>query len=224
MDDIQVPISSKSPRLLDQVRRLMRERKLAYTTEKTYLHWIRRYIRFHKMRHPSEMGAVEVDEFLSWLAVERRVSPSTQAIALNALVFLYERFFEKSLGSLTFKRSRTQRRIPEVLSHDEAMAIIRLIDHKPICLLVKLLYGSGLRQAECCSLRIKDINFSMSELIVRHGKGRKDRRTVLPDLLHTDLAVQINARRYRTPGSFPYHGLRLHVHYYGKWRGQQGFV
>ena len=193
MDDIQVPIASKSPRLLDQVRRLMRERKLAYTTEKTYLHWIRRYIRFHKMRHPSEMGAVEVDEFLSWLAVERRVSPSTQAIALNALVFLYERFFEKSLGSLTFKRSRTQRRIPEVLSHDEAMAIIRLIDHKPICLLVKLLYGSGLRQAECCSLRIKDIDFSMSELIVRHGKGRKDRRTVLPDLLHTDLAVQINA-------------------------------
>jgi len=139
------------------------------------------------------MGTTEVDQFLSWLAVRRQVAPNTQAIALNALVFLYERFFNRSLENLVFKRSRTQRRTPQVLSHDEAMIIINLIKKNPINIMVKLLYGSGLRQAECCSLRIKDIDFSMSELIVRHGKGRKDRRTVLPCSLHTELEAQIRA-------------------------------
>ena len=88
MDDIPTPIARRSRRFLDQVRRCMRDRKLAYSTEKTYLHWIRVFIRFHKMRHPTQMGAAEVDAFLSWLSIERRVAPGTQAIALNALVFL----------------------------------------------------------------------------------------------------------------------------------------
>ncbi|MFQ5636282.1 MAG: integron integrase, partial [Gammaproteobacteria bacterium] len=175
------------------VRYAMRERKLAYTTEKTYVHWIRAYIRFHKMRHPVDMGAAEVDEFLSWLATVRRVAPGTQAIALNALVFLYERFFEQQLGELAFTRSRVQRRIPEVLSHEEAMKIIGLIDRHPIQLMLKLMYGSGLRQAECCSLRVKDIDFSMAELIVRRGKGGKDRRTVLPESIRNDLSRQVDA-------------------------------
>jgi len=194
MDDIPKPIATgRSGRFLDQVRCAMRDRKLAYSTEKTYLHWIRAFIRFHKMRHPSQMGAVEVDAFLSWLAIHRRVAAGTQAIALNALVFLYQRFFERELGELTFSRSRVQRRIPQVLSHHEAMEIITRIKNRTIQLMVKLMYGSGLRQAECCSLRVKDINFSMSELIVRRGKGGKDRRTVLPESLRNGLTTQIDA-------------------------------
>jgi len=192
VDDIPTPVRQGATRLLDQVRYRMREHNLAFTTEKTYLHWIRSFIRFHRMRHPADMGAHDVDAYLSWLATVRRVSPGTQAIALNALVFLYERFLDQELGQLAFTRSRVQRRIPEVLSHSEAMKIIGLIGRQPIQLMVKLMYGSGLRQAECCSLRVKDVNFSMCELIIRRGKGGKDRRTVLPDSLRTLLTRQID--------------------------------
>ncbi len=190
MDDIPISIAAQPTRLLDQVRQRMREIGLAYSTEKTYLHWIRSFIRFHRRRHPRNMGAAEIDAFLSWLAVQRGVAPGTQAIALNALIFLYHRFFEHDIGQLTFTRARRKQRLPQVLSHDEAMSIISRIK-PPIRLIVQLLYGSGLRQAECCSLRIKDIDLSMSELIVRQGKGGKDRRTVLPDTLRAALENQI---------------------------------
>ena len=123
MDDIPVPLNRHRPRFLDQVRAAMRERNLAYSTEKTYMRWIRGFIRFHKYRHPQEMGAREVDAYLSWLAVVRQVSPRTQSVALNALVFLYHRFFEIELGNLVYSRPLPKHRVPQVLSHHEAMCV-----------------------------------------------------------------------------------------------------
>jgi len=190
MDDIPVSVARRPVKLMDKLRMHMREQGLAYTTEKTYLHWIRSFIRYHGRRHPRDMGTAEVDAFLSWLAVRRHVSPATQAIALNALVYLYRRFFDRDLNELSFRRARPKRRIPQVLSHREAVEIIDRI-RPPIRWMIQLMYGSGLRQAECCSLRIKDIDFAMNEIVVRLGKGNRDRRTLLPDILRGPLQQQI---------------------------------
>ncbi len=190
VDDVRAPIEGRPTRFMDQMRLLMRERGLAYSTEKTYLHWIRAFIRFHHMRHPQEMGAAEVDEYLSWLATVRQVSPATQGIALNALVFMYRRRFARDLGDLNYSRARKRQQIPQVLTHAEAMRLIDTMRH-PAKLAVQLLYGSGLRQAECLNLRVKDIDFGMGEIVVRIGKGGKDRRTLLPDSLVEDLHQQV---------------------------------
>lgn len=191
MDDIPVPIERRAPRLLDEVRRLMRERHMAYSTEKTYVHWIRSYIRFHRNRHPRELGAADVDRYLSWLAVTRRVSPGTQAIALNALVFLYQKCLEIELGKLDFERPKPRRRIPQVLTHGEATTIIARLS-SPASLIIRLIYGSGCRVMECCRLRVKDIDFGMREILVRDGKGNKDRRTLLPQSLFHELEEQVS--------------------------------
>ncbi len=194
MEDVRTPLPEKPDRFLDRLRVHMRGRPLAYTTEKTYLHWIRGYIRFHKRRHPREMGAREVDEYLSWLAAERHVSPATQAIVLNALVYMYKHYFKEDLGGLQFRRARPKQRIPQVLTHAEALAMIETI-HYPVRLAFELLYGAGLRQAECLNLRIKDIDFGMHEIIVRHGKGGKDRRTLLPGSMANHLEEQVERVR-----------------------------
>jgi integron integrase len=173
----------------------MRERQLAYATEKTYLYWIRGFIRFHKLRHPQEMGGPEVDAYLSWLALHKQVSPATQAIVLNALVYMYKRHLQRELGNLQFRRARPKRRVPQVLTHAEAVALISAI-HEPVRLAFQLLYGSGLRQAECLNLRIKDIDFGMHEIIVRSGKGGKDRRTLLPETLTERLESQVENVRH----------------------------
>ena len=190
MDDIPIPLRIRRPRFLDEVRLAMRRRNLAYATEKTYLYWIRLFIRFHEFRHPRQMGAAEVDKFLSWLAVERHIAPATQAIALNALVFLYQKFLGVDLGQLTFTRPAAKRRIPQVLTHREALLVISELK-PPVKLMVQLLYGSGLRSIECCRLRVKDMDFGMSEVLVRDGKGRRDRRTILPESLAPALREQI---------------------------------
>jgi integron integrase len=196
MDDIPKPLELKRPRLLDGVRRIMRERHMAYSTEKTYVHWIRSYIRFHRNRHPRELGAPEVDRYLSWLAVQRNVSPGTQAIALNAIVFLYHKCLEIDLGKLDFERPKPRRRIPNVLTHAEAVDIIARISTRcSASLIIRLIYGSGLRVMECCRLRVKDIDFGMNEIIVFDGKGNKDRRTLLPQSLIRDLEDQIKRVR-----------------------------
>ena len=144
MDDVPVPLNRSKPRLLDEVRTVMRRRNLAYSTEKTYLTWIRSYIRFHKYRRPKNLGAKEVDAYLSWLAVVRRVSPRTQSVALNALVFLYHRFFDVELGDLSFSRPPQKRQVPQVLTHDEAMLVLGHLNY-PYSLMAKLMYGTGLR-------------------------------------------------------------------------------
>ena len=194
MDDIPVPVDRYPRRFLDQVRVAMRERNLAYSTEKTYIRWIGGFIRFHKCRHPKDMGGVEVDAYLSWLAVVRQVSPRTQSVALNALVFLYHRFLDIELGKLAYKRPKPRHRVPQVLSHAEATDIISRIQC-PISIMVKLMYGSGLRSMECCRFRVKDLDFEMQELIVRDGKGGKDRRTILPESVVAALHRQVGRVR-----------------------------
>ncbi len=191
IEDVRQPVPDKPQRFLDRLRLHMRGSGLAYTTEKTYLHWIRNFIRFHRRRHPDDMGATEVDEYLSWLATQRQVSPATQAIVLNALIYLYKRFLSKDLGELQFRRARPKRRVPQVLSHEEAIAIIDKVGPPAPRLIIRLLYGAGLRQAEALNLRVKDVDFSMNEIFVRGGKGNKDRRTLLPANLRKALQYQV---------------------------------
>ncbi len=191
IDDIPVPLQRSNPRFLDKLRASMRSRKLSYSTEKTYIHWIKSFVRYNKMRHPNQLGAREVDAYLTWLAVDRLVSPGTQAIALNSLIFLFQKFLGRELGQLTYTHSKPKRRLPQVLNHEESLRIIDHMRGQPK-LMVQILYGSGLRQAECCSLRIKDVDFGMNELIVRCGKGNRDRRTLLPRSLIPDLRTQIS--------------------------------
>jgi len=190
MDDIRMPLQPNSPRLLDRFRWFIRQQQLALATEKTYVHWARQFIIFHKKRHPDQMGATEIDEFLSWLAITRRCSPATQSQALNALVFLYKRFLNKEIGALLFTRPAYKKRPPVVFSHEEAQSVIHSLQGSWF-IMASLMYGAGLRVMECCRLRIKDVDFGMNELVVRDGKGGKDRRTVLPSSLKPLLREQV---------------------------------
>ena len=172
--------SVSKPRLREQVRAVMRLHHYSIRTEKAYWYWIRYFIRFHKLRHPAEMGAVEVNAFLSWLAVEREVAAATQNLALNALVFLYARVLQQPLGEVgEVVRAKRARRIPVVLTHIEATHIIDLLA-QPYQLLAALMYGAGLRVVEAARLRIKDVDFDRQVITVHDGKGAKDRTTLLP--------------------------------------------
>jgi len=170
----------RSP-FLEEVRRAVRVRHYSIRTEKTYLHWIKRYILFHGKRHPSEMRETEVAEFLSHLAISRRVSASTQNQALNALVFLYRVVLERPLESIEgIVRAKRPQRLPVVLDPGEVRRILTCLEGAH-WLAACLMYGSGLRLMECLRLRVMDIDFSHRAIIVRHGKGGKDRVVTLPD-------------------------------------------
>ncbi|RPI50173.1 MAG: integron integrase [Acidobacteria bacterium] len=169
------------PKLLDQVRYAIRVRHYSRRTEEVYVTWIRRFIGFHSMRHPREMGAAEVRAFLGWLAVRRRVSASTQNQALSAVLFLYRGVLQVDLGDVgQVPRARTPVRVPVVLTAAEVRAVFAHLSGVP-WLVVALLYGCGLRLQECLELRVKDIDFERREVTVRRGKGQKDRRVMLPD-------------------------------------------
>ena len=180
MDDVPVAVNPSSPRFIDQLRLFMRARHMAWATEKTYVLWTRRFIHFHKKRHPAEMGEAEIEAYLNYLAVTAGVAPGTQAIALNALIFLYKQFLQKEPGKLHYQPARQKRRLPVVFSHQEASSIIKQLKGS-YHLMGLLMYGCGLRVMECLRLRVKDIDFEMKEIVVREGKGGKDRRTVLPE-------------------------------------------
>ena len=158
----------------------MRVKHYSLRIEKSYTHWIRRYIYFHKKRHPQDMGASEVQSFLSHLAVHQQVSASTQNQALNALVFLYKHVLKQELGVVEAIRARRPKRLPVVLSREETQKILSLLSGVNQ-IIGSLLYGSGLRLTECLRLRIKDIDFEANHMIVRDGKGFKDRVTILPE-------------------------------------------
>lgn len=190
MDDVPIPVNPASTRFIDQLRLFIRSRHMAWATEKTYVLWIRRYIRFHKKRHPAEMGAVEIETYLNHLSLESGVSPRTQAIALNALMFLYKQFLQKEMGLLAYEPAKQKQRVPVVFSHSEAMSVIGNLKGS-YWLMAMLMYGCGLRVNECMRLRVKDIDFEMKELVVRDGKGAKDRRTVLPEKVIPMLREQI---------------------------------
>lgn len=184
-------LSPRSPRLLDQVRDALRLRHYSLRTEHAYLGWIKRFIFFHDKRHPREMGAAEVEAFLTWLAVEGRVSASTQGQALAALLFLYKQVLGVDLPWLDeVVRAKRPQRVPTVLTPDEVGAVLAQIDGVQQ-LMASLLYGTGMRLMECLRLRVKDVDLARREVTIREGKGDKDRRTVLPASLIPVLEVQL---------------------------------
>ncbi|MCU1289246.1 MAG: integron integrase [Acidobacteria bacterium] len=180
-------------KLLDQVRSTMRMRHYSYQTEQTYIKWIRRYIFFHNVRHPGEMGAAEVEAFLSHLAVEGDVSASTQNQALSAVLFLYKEVLKTDLPWLgAFTPAKKSGHIPVVLTKDEVKLIINQLSGTN-WIIANLLYGSGLRLNEALRLRVKDLDFGFRQIVVRDGKGAKDRFTVLPTKLIEPLQKQLTA-------------------------------
>ena len=173
-------------KLLDQVRDAICLKHFSIRTEQAYVNWIKRYIHFHNVRHPAEMGKPEVQAFLTHLAVERNVAASTQNQALSALLFLYKKVLHQDLGPIEAMRARKPKRLPSVLTKAE---IRRVLDHLSgtHLLMAKLLYGSGLRLMECLRLCVKDLDFAQHQIFVRDGKGEKDRVTMLPESLVSPL-------------------------------------
>ena len=199
-DGSHVPLPAQRPRLLDEVRRALRLRHYSRRTERAYVGWIRRFILFHGRRHPREMGAEEVTRFLSALATEGKVSASTQSQALAALLFLYAEVLESRLPWLNeIVRASRPRHLPVVLSRDEVRAALEQLSGAPQ-LITFLLYGAGLRLLEALRLRVKDVEFDARQIVVRGGKGDKDRVTLLPgaavDALRRqlDVAARMHAR------------------------------
>jgi site-specific recombinase XerC len=176
------PPTAPKPKLLDQVRQAIRTRHYSDKTEKAYVHWIKRYIFFHNKRHPMEMAEPEIGRFLSSLATEGHVSASTQNQAFNAVLFLYHQVLAKKISLVDgVVRAKRARHAPVVLTRDEVKKIADCMNGVPR-LMTLILYGADLRLIECCRLRVKDIDFAQNEIMVRSGKGNKDRHTPLPTI------------------------------------------
>ena len=185
----------QEPGLLAVTREKMRTRHLALRSEQTYLQWIRRYVVFHKRRHPRELGATEVEQFLTHLAVDRKVSAATQNQALQALLFLYRHVLEIDLPWLTnVTRAVAPKRLPVVLTRAEVSALLSQLEGTS-WLVASLLYGSGLRLMEGLRLRVKDLALERGELMVREAKGGKDRITMVPAALQTPLRAHLSKLR-----------------------------
>ena len=181
-----------SERLMERVRRAIRVRHYSRRTEEAYAVWIRRYIAHHRMRHPSELGAEHISQFVSSLATDRHVSESTQNQALSAVLFLYRVVLSKDVGSIDgIVRASVPRRLPVVLSRTGVSAILSHLEGQP-WLVVGLLYGAGLRLQEALELRVKDIDIDRRQLAVRQGKGRKDRVALLPDRVRVRLVEHLH--------------------------------
>jgi len=177
----------EKPRLLDQVRSVIRVRHYSRRTEEAYTYWIRQFILFHDKRHPIEMGAAEVEAYLSWLAEKRNVAAATQNQALNAIFFLYRDVLQIDIGRLEgVTRASKPKRLPVVLTRTEVRSVLDGMEGTP-WLVAGLLYGAGLRLLDALRLRVQDIDFAAGELLIRDGKGGKDRRTMLPQALASHL-------------------------------------
>jgi hypothetical protein len=187
--------SVSAPRLLDRVRLAVQDRHYSRKTEKSYVAWVRRFIVFHGKRHPGEMGAPEVTQYLSSLATAGRVAAATQNQALSALLFLYRDVLGQDMPWLDdIVRAKRSARLPVVLTRDEVRAIIRQLDGVSRLMAI-LLYGSGLRLLECARLRVKDIDFARQQITVRAGKGDKDRTTTLPTIIGPELGRHLDAAK-----------------------------
>lgn len=205
--------AGQEPKLRDQIHAIIRTKHYSHRTEKSYWYWIRSFIRFHQLRHPRDMAEPEVAAFLSWLATSGNVAAATQNLALNALVFLYKQVLNRPLALIEgVTRAKKPPKLPTVFSHQEAMAVIEKLPN-PHQLIASLMYGAGLRVSEACRLRIKDIDFNNHVIIVRSGKGDKDRTTLLPSTLvpslkerlqtiHTQFCEPTNSPRI--PVTLPY--------------------
>jgi integron integrase len=174
------PETAQKPKLLDRLREALRSRHYSRRTEQTYCHWIKRFIFFHNKCHPVEMGELEINAFLTHLAIKERVSASTQTQALSAIIFLYRHVFHREIGELKgLIRARKPRHLPVVMTKDEVRSVIAELDGQ--CrLMAGLMYGAGLRLMECLRLRVQDVDFSANQISLRDGKGAKDRLTMLP--------------------------------------------
>ena len=186
--------SARAPGLIQRYREELQIRHYARRTVKTYEQWLRRFLRFHLLRHPREMGSAEVNAFLTHLAVELKVSASTQNQALAALLFLYRDVLETDLELEGLVRARTRRRLPVVLTPEEVRLVLERLTGAE-ALVAGLLYGSGLRLMEALRLRVQDLDFGRRELTVRDGKGGKDRRTLLPNRLGGQLQQHLRKVR-----------------------------
>jgi integron integrase len=192
---IKAPAMPPKPKLLDQVRQGIQTRHYSYMTEKAYVHWIKRFIFFHNKRHPEEMGEAEIGRFLSSLATDSHVSASTQNQALNALLFLYREILRKDIGYVNgVVRAKRPNRLPIVLTRPEVRSILGLLDGSD-WIMAMLLYGAGLRLMECLRLRVKDVDFTSNQIVVRAGKGDKDRHTMLPAAVKEPLAKHLDVVR-----------------------------
>lgn len=184
-------MQQKPKKLLDRVRDAIRVKHYSYRTEQTYMDWIERYIRFHGLRHPAEMNAPEIQAFLTHLAVERNVSPSTQNQALSALLFLYRHVLNLELTDrIDVVRAKKEKHLPTVLTKEEVRQVIARMSGLQQ-LMAQLLYGSGMRLMECMRLRIKDIEFAQQQIIVRDTKGNEDRVTMLPQRIVAPLKAHL---------------------------------
>jgi len=213
--DTPAKIEKPAPKLVDQLRAAIRLRHYSIRTETAYVQWVIRFVRFHGMRHPSELAAREVTAFLSHLATEGNVAASTQQQALSALLFLYKTVLEIDLPWLNdLVRPKKPARLPVVLNVDEVQRILMALSgtHQ---LMGRLLYGTGMRLMECLRLRVKDVDFTRREILIRDGKGGKDRVTVLPLSLVAPLRAHLEAvyalfaedRRHGRPGVYLPHAL-----------------
>ena len=179
--------SACKPKLLDRLREALRSSHYSRHTEQTYCHWGSRFIFFNKVRHPAEMAEPEINAFLTHLAVKKRVSASTQNQALSALLFLYRHVIAREVGDLgKVIRARKPTRLPVVMTRDEVKAVLANLKGNK-WLMASLMYGAGLRLMECLELRVQDIDFARNEILVRNGKGAKDRITMLPESPKTPL-------------------------------------
>lgn len=192
---LEPPSSAKAPRLLDEVRERIRSMHYSIRTEEAYLYWIKGYIRFHTLRHPRDMGQAELEAYLAWLANERQISASTHKQALSALLFLYRQVLRLDFPWLAeIGRPKSTRRLPVVLTPQEVTTVLQAID-PPYRLIGQTLYGTGLRLMEGLRLRVKDIDFEHQTIVVREGKGAKDRVVMLPAKLAQPLRIQLRSAR-----------------------------
>jgi integron integrase len=177
--------------LMNEVRSALRARHYSRRTEQAYCLWVRRFIRFHGLRHPADMGEAEINAFLTHLATEGHVSASTQTQALSALLFLFRHVLHRPVGDLgDVVRARRPHRLPVVLTRDEVAAVLDHLDGD-LRLMASLMYGAGLRLNECLRLRVQDLDFARGEVVVRAGKGDKDRVTMLPRALKPDVRAHL---------------------------------
>ncbi|MCH8021917.1 integron integrase [candidate division KSB1 bacterium] len=178
-------------KLLEVVRDSLRTQNYSYRTEKTYINWIRKYILFHNKRHPKEMGEREINQFLTYLAVNQKVAASTQNQALSALLFLYKVILGKEIGWIgNIQRARKPKKIPVVFTREEVKKVMLHL-HGKCWLMGALMYGSGLRLMECLRLRVKDLDFACRQITVRSGKGQKDRLTMMPESVISPLKTHL---------------------------------
>jgi integron integrase len=189
------PDTNSDPKLLDQLREALRSRHYSRRTERTYCMWVKRFVLYHHLRHPKEMGEAEINAYLTHLAVDKDVSASTQNQALCALLICYRLVIGREIGDLgEIIRARRRKRLPVVLSRNEVRIVINTLQDD-MRLMAALLYGSGLRLMECLRLRVQDIDFQNNSIIVRAGKGSKDRVTMLPESIRSRLLHHLEAVR-----------------------------